>query len=104
MGIAPAGVSKPNTGHHHLIIDADTPLLDQPIPSDPNHLHFGEGETEVKIALTRGPHTLQLVFADDQHVPHDPPVISERIHVTVRPASKRVQKRLAPRVAHHGYR
>jgi Domain of unknown function (DUF4399) len=81
MGIAPAGVSKPNTGHHHLIIDADTPPLDAPIPSDPNHLHFGGGQTEVKLDLTPGEHTLQLVFGDAQHVPHDPPVTSEKIKV-----------------------
>jgi Domain of unknown function (DUF4399) len=83
MGVAPAGVSKPNTGHHHLIVDADTPPLDAPIPSDPNHLHFGGGQTEVKLHLTQGKHTLQLIFADDQHVPHDPPVISDKIEVTV---------------------
>lgn len=83
MGIAPAGVAKPNTGHHHLIIDADTPPLDAPIPSDPNHLHFGGGQTEVKLKLTPGEHTLQLVLGDAQHIPHDPPVVSERIKVKV---------------------
>lgn len=83
MGIAPAGVSKANTGHHHLIVDAETPPLDAPIPSDPNHIHFGGGQTEVKLNLTPGEHTLQLILADDQHVPHDPPVISPRIKVTV---------------------
>jgi hypothetical protein len=83
MGVAPAGVSKPNTGHHHLVIDAPTPPLDQPLPNDPNHLHFGGGQTEVKLELTPGEHTLQLIFADDKHLPHDPPVISERIKVFV---------------------
>jgi hypothetical protein len=96
MGVAPAGVSKANTGHHHLIVDADTPSLDAPIPNDPNHLHFGGGQTEVKLTLTPGEHTLQLMLADDQHVAHDPPVMSERIKITVgsprnaraRPASR----------------
>ncbi len=83
MGVAPAGVSKPNTGHHHLVVDADTPPLDQEIPSDPNHLHFGAGQTEVKLTLSPGEHTLQLILADEQHVPHDPPVISDKITVTV---------------------
>ena len=82
MGVAPAGVSKANTGHHHLIIDSDTPPLDAPIPSDPNHIHFGGGQTEVKLDLTQGEHTLQLILADDQHIPHDPPVMSARIKVT----------------------
>jgi hypothetical protein len=83
MGVAPAGVAKPNTGHHHLVIDAETPPLDAPLPNDPNHIHFGAGQTEVKLELAQGEHTLQLILADDQHVPHDPPVMSERIKVTV---------------------
>ncbi len=94
MGVAPAGVNKPNTGHHHLIIDADTPPLSQPIPSDPNHLHFGGGQTEKTITLTPGKHTLQLVLADDQHLPHDPPVISARITVTVAAPRETARRRL----------
>jgi uncharacterized protein DUF4399 len=93
MGVAPAGVDKPNTGHHHLMIDVDTPPLDQPLPSDLNHLHFGNGQTEKKITLSPGEHTLQLVLADDRHVPHDPPVISERIKVFVKTVRKRSRRR-----------
>jgi hypothetical protein len=83
MGIAPAGSDKANSGHHHLLIDADLPPLDEPIPSDPNHMHFGAGQTEVDLELSPGPHTLQLLLGDKNHVPHTPPVMSERIHVTV---------------------
>ncbi len=83
MGVAPAGVEKANTGHHHLLIDAPPPALDKPIPNDLNHLHFGAGQTEKKITLKPGKHTLQLVLGDFQHVPFDPPVLSERIEVTV---------------------
>jgi hypothetical protein len=93
MGVAPAGVNKPNTGHHHLLIDVDPPQLDQPLPSDLNHLHFGNGQTEVKIRLKPGEHTLQLVLADDRHVPHDPPVMSERIKVTVKAPVKKRRRR-----------
>lgn len=93
MGVAPAGVAKPNTGHHHLLIDVDTPPLDQPLPSDLNHVHFGNGQTEKKITLSPGEHTLQLVLADDRHIPHDPPVISERIKVFVKTVRKRSRKR-----------
>jgi hypothetical protein len=91
MGVAPAGVVKPNTGHHHLMIDVETPPLDRPLPSDLNHIHFGSGQTEKKITLSPGEHTLQLVLADEKHMPHDPPVVSERIKVTVkvRPVRKR---------------
>jgi hypothetical protein len=83
MGVAPAGFDKPNTGHHHLLVDAELPPLDQPVPSDFNHLHFGAGQTEAKITLPLGPHKLRLLFADSVHVPHDPPVYSDIINVTV---------------------
>jgi hypothetical protein len=82
-GIAPAGVSFPNTGHHHLIIDADLPPLDQPIPNDKNHLHFGAGQTEVRIELPPGKHTLQLLLGDADHMPQNPPIVSKKITVTV---------------------
>lgn len=93
MGVAPAGVIKPNTGHHHLLIDVPTPPLDVAIPSDLNHLHFGNGQTERKITLPPGKHTLQLILGDDQHVPHDPPILSERIEVFVGNPRKRSQRR-----------
>jgi hypothetical protein len=83
MGVAPAGFEKINTGHHHLLIDTEVPSLDQPIPSDFNHLHFGAGQTEAKITLPLGKHTLQLLLADENHVPHDPPLLSEQITVNV---------------------
>jgi hypothetical protein len=84
MGVAPKGVAYPNTGHHHLLIDTDLPPLDHEIPSDRNHLHFGAGETETMIELPPGRHTLQLLMGDDKHVPHDPPVYSKKISITVR--------------------
>lgn len=83
MGVAPAGLEKPNTGHHHLLVDTELPPLDQPIPSDFNHLHFGAGQTEAKITLPTGQHKLRLLFADANHIPHDPPVYSEEITVNV---------------------
>ena len=85
MGVAPAGSTNPNTGHHHLIIDADTPPAGVPIPMDERHRHFGGGQTEVSVQLTPGTHTLQLVLADGGHIPHTPPVVSERITITVEP-------------------
>jgi uncharacterized protein DUF4399 len=85
MGVAPAGSQNPNTGHHHLIIDADTPPAGMPIPMDEKHRHFGGGQTEVSVQLTPGNHTLQMVLADGAHIPHNPPVTSEKISVTVDP-------------------
>ncbi|MBA2517319.1 MAG: DUF4399 domain-containing protein [Solirubrobacterales bacterium] len=84
-GIAPAGVEKPMTGHHHLLVDVDLPPLDQVIPNDRNHLHFGLGQTEARLDLLPGRHTLQLLLADEEHVPHQPPLYSKRITVTVTP-------------------
>ena len=89
MGVAPAGVIKENTGHHHLLVDAPTPPLDKPIPSDLSNLHFGAGQTEKKITLKPGKHTLQLILGDHQHVPFDPPVMSERIEVSVVPPRRK---------------
>ena len=86
MGVAPAGVEKPNTGHHHLLIDTTlTPeQLKEPIPSDDNHKHFGGGQTEAMVTLPKGRHTLQLVLGYWTHIPHAPPVMSETITITVR--------------------
>ena len=83
-GVAPAGVEKANTGHHHLLIDVPLPPFDREIPNDRNHLHFGLGQTETVIELPPGTHTLQLLMGDENHVPHDPPVMSKRITVHFR--------------------
>jgi hypothetical protein len=82
-------VAKPNTGHHHLLIDAPSPPPDRPIPNDFNHLHFGAGQTEAKVTLPLGEHTLLLVLGDENHVPHDPPVMSKPIKVTVTESGRR---------------
>jgi hypothetical protein len=85
MGVAPAGTEAPNTGHHHLIIDdkIEGEALNAAIPMDEKHLHFGKGQTEAVVTLPKGRHTLQLVLGDWTHIPHKPPVMSERITVNV---------------------
>jgi hypothetical protein len=84
MGIAPAGVKFDNTGHHHLLIDTDAPAdLNAPLPSSEKVVHFGKGQTETTLTLAPGKHTLQLLLGDSGHVPHNPPVISKKITVTV---------------------
>jgi hypothetical protein len=84
MGVTHAGDNFPNSGHHHLLVDVAQPLeLTEPIPADKTHLHFGAGQTETKIDLPRGRHTLQLVLGDASHIPFDPPVISKKITVTI---------------------
>jgi hypothetical protein len=86
MGIAPAGDDKPNTGHHHLLIDTtlSPEELTQPIARDAKHLHFGGGQTETELSLPRGRHTLQLVFGDWSHIPFNPPIVSSVITITVK--------------------
>lgn len=82
-GIAPAGVQKAGTGHHHILVDAPLPPMDEPIPSDAHHLHFGLGQTEARLDLPPGKHTLQLLLGDENHVPHQPPLYSKPITITV---------------------
>jgi hypothetical protein len=84
MGVAPAGIAFDGAGHHHLIVDADLPPLDKPIPADANHVHFGKGQTETTLELKPGKHTLQLLLGDQLHVPHDPAVASKKITITVK--------------------
>jgi hypothetical protein len=86
MGVAPAGVEKPNTGHHHLIIDTTLSgeELKAPIPADAKHVHFGGGQTESMVTLPPGRHTLQLVLGDWSHVPFNPPIMSPVITITVK--------------------
>lgn len=84
MGVAPAGVDRDNTGHHHLLIDVETlPDMSRPIPSDKNHRHFGGGQTEVTLDLAPGKHRLQLLLGDFSHIPHNLPVLSEPVIITV---------------------
>ena len=83
-GVAPAGVDKENTGHHHLLIDVEAIDFYMPIPSSKNHLHFGGGQTETSIELPPGEHVLQLVLGDLYHVPHSPPITSKKIKISVK--------------------
>ncbi|HTT42550.1 MAG TPA: DUF4399 domain-containing protein [Steroidobacteraceae bacterium] len=86
MGIAPAGVKFDNTGHHHLLIDTEAPAdLSTPLPASEHVVHFGKGQTETTLNLAPGKHTLQLLFADLNHVPHNPPLLSDKITITVLP-------------------
>lgn len=83
FGVAPAGMQHEKTGHHHLIIDAPLPALDQPIPASDNYVHFGGGQTQATIELLPGEHTLQLLLGDYSHVPHAEPVYSDVVTITV---------------------
>jgi hypothetical protein len=85
MGVAPAGVKKEGTGHHHLLVDVTTlPTAGQPIPKDEQHIHFGNGQTETTLKLAPGKHTLQLELADENHIPFDPAIVSKPVTITVK--------------------
>ncbi len=85
MGVAPAGTDRDNTGHHHILIDLDElPDMTKPLPASDNIVHFGGGQTETELTLPPGEHTLQLLLGNHLHIPHDKPVISEKITVTVK--------------------
>ena len=84
MGIAPAGIDRENTGHHHLLINVKDLDFSKPIPASKNHIHFGGGQTESLIELPPGDYRLQLVLGDMTHTPHTPPVVSRQINITVK--------------------
>jgi hypothetical protein len=85
MGIAPAGIDAEGTGHHHLVVDKDTPDLSDYLPTgDSQVIHFGKGQTETTLSLEPGEHTLQLVLGDKDHKPHVPPVVSNKVTITVK--------------------
>ena len=84
MGVAPAGIDFPNTGHHHLLVDLENlPNLSKPIPADKNHIHFGKGQTQTVLQLSKGKRTLQLLMGNYLHIPHKEPVISDKITIFV---------------------
>lgn len=83
MAVSPAGVEMENAGHHHLIINASLPDMTLPIPANENYLHFGGGQTETELELDPGTYTLQLLMGNHIHIPHEEPVYSEVINITV---------------------
>lgn len=84
MGVAPAGIEKAGTGHHHLLVNVNEWDANAPLPANDNFRHFGAGQTEVSLDLKPGQHTLQMVLGDQNHIPHHPVVMSERITITVK--------------------
>lgn len=96
MTLIPAGTKHPDSGHHHLLVDVDKlPPMNQPIPADKQHIHFGKAQTETELTLTPGKHTLQLLLGDHFHRPHNPPVMSKPITITVKaPAEQKTDKQV----------
>ena len=87
LGVAPAGVDKANTGHHHILVDGELPkgeALMEPMIADQHFRHFGGGQTQTILTLAPGPHTLQLIVGDQNHIPYDPPLASEKLNIVVK--------------------
>ena len=84
MSVVAAGVHEAHSGHHHLLVDTDLPNMGLPIPADANHIHFGDASTSTELTLEPGEHTLRLLLGDHLHIPHDPPVMSDPITITVK--------------------
>lgn len=83
MRVVPAGVNEPDSGHHHLIVNAGLPDMTRPIPMNEQYIHYGDGSTTTELTLEPGEYSLQLLLGDYLHIPHDPPVASEVIRITV---------------------
>jgi len=84
MSVVKAGDKQPHSGHHHLLVDTDLPDFGLPIPADEHHIHFGDGSTSTEITLEPGTHTLRMLLGDHLHIPHDSPIMSDPITITVK--------------------
>jgi len=83
MGVSPAGMEKKNTGHHHLLVDGNKlPAFNKPMGGEVKH--FGGGQTQTEVTLSKGKHSLQLILGDHKHMPHSPAVVSKKITITVK--------------------
>ena len=83
MSVVAAGVNEEQSGHHHLLVDTNPPNMGLPIPADANHIHFGDASTSTELTLEPGVHTLRLLLGDHLHIPHDPPIMSDLITITI---------------------
>ena len=80
MLVRPAGTKEKNSGHHHLLINLEKiPDLKKSLPMTKHIIHFGKGQTSTSLVLDPGKHTIQLLFADYKHTPHEKPLITDKI-------------------------
>jgi hypothetical protein len=85
MKVVKAGVNEKNSGHHHLLLNLDEmPNLKMPLPMTENILHYGKGQTSTTLELSPGKHTIQLLFADYSHTPHNPPLMTKKITIFIK--------------------
>ncbi len=82
MAVQPAGTMTPETGHHHLLINADDVPAMSVIPVDEQHMHFGKGQTETTLNLKPGKYKLTMQFGNGLHQAYGP-MMSKSINVTV---------------------
>jgi hypothetical protein len=81
-GLVPAGKTVGRAGHHHLLVDQPLPMdFNKPLPFTAQYVHFGKGQMEAVIDLPPGKHTLNLLLADQGHIPYF--VYSKPLRVTI---------------------
>lgn len=84
MVVAKAGNNLEFSGHHHLLINLEQlPDMAAPLPATEQVIHFGGAQTEATIELSPGSHSLQLLLGNYLHIPHDKPIMSEKINIIV---------------------
>jgi Domain of unknown function (DUF4399) len=83
MEVSPAGELKPNTGHHHLLINSQAMPQGEVIPFDDTHKHFGKGQTDTEVTLPPGHYKLTMQFANGAHQSYGAEM-SKSIEVTVK--------------------
>ena len=81
-GIVPAGKTAGRAGHHHLLINQPLPLdFKKPLPFTEKYIHFGKGQMETVINLKPGTYDLNLLLADQGHIPYF--VFSRPLRLTI---------------------
>jgi hypothetical protein len=83
MVVEPAGEIKPDSGHHHLLINAGPMKEGETIPADATHLHFGKAQTETEVTLPPGKYALTMQFANGAHQSYGEKM-SATINITVK--------------------
>ncbi|MES2972726.1 MAG: DUF4399 domain-containing protein [Pseudomonadota bacterium] len=88
-GLVPAGKTAGRAGHHHLLVNQPLPLdFKKPLPFTDKYIHFGKGQMEMVLDLKPGTYQLNLLLADQGHIPYF--VYSKPLSVTVTRQNKGV--------------
>jgi hypothetical protein len=79
-----SGDINQNAGHHHLLVNTDPVETGEVIPSDDQHIHFGDGTETPEVdagEFGTGDHELQFQLANGAHEAY--PLTTDPIQITV---------------------